>query len=182
MATLLRIVVLTSTGFLFLQLLWLSIRSRKEMVGKAPIHPALFYLAKICLCLSFAFLVLQAVRQPTALPPLSSSLLILGLLLAGIIILTVSFATLGRNLRMGLAGEKTDLVTRGIYRYSRNPIYTGIYLMLIASLLYAFSWVNAAAAACTILLHHRIILSEERDLGSKFPEYDSYRKRVRRYL
>jgi protein-S-isoprenylcysteine O-methyltransferase Ste14 len=181
MAAILRIVVLSTTGLLFLQLFRLSCRSRSNMIGKAPIHPVLFYLAKICLCISFVFLVCQALRPPIELPP-AASLAVLALLLTGAVVLAISFRTLGRSLRMGLAGEKTDLVTRGIYRWSRNPIYLGIYLLLFASLIYAFSWPNATAVAGAIILHHRIVLAEEQDLTGKFPEYASYRNTVRRYI
>jgi protein-S-isoprenylcysteine O-methyltransferase Ste14 len=181
MATLLRIVVLGTSALLTLQLFWIGFRSRTNMVGKAPIHPILFSLAKICLSISFLFLILEAIR-PGRNHSYGTSVGIMLMLLAGIAVMTVAFVTLGRSLRMGLAGEKTDLVTHGIYQWSRNPIYVGAYLMLCASLLYAFSWINAAAAAATIVLHHRIILSEECDLSMKFPEYDSYRQTVRRYF
>jgi protein-S-isoprenylcysteine O-methyltransferase Ste14 len=181
MATLLRIVVLATSGFLTLQLGLIAIRSRTSMVGRAPIHFVLFYLAKICLCISFAFLILEAIR-PERDHSTAISAAIMLLLLAGIGIMTISFVTLGRSLRMGLAEENTALVTRGIYQWSRNPIYVGVSLMLFASLLFAFSWVNAAVVAAGIFLHHRIILSEERDLSRKFPEYDSYRQAVRRYI
>jgi protein-S-isoprenylcysteine O-methyltransferase Ste14 len=74
------------------------------------------------------------------------------------------------------------LVTSGVYRFSRNPIYAGIFCLMAASLIYAFSWLNVAAVAIGALLHHRIVLGEEKFLASHFDGYDAYRKRVRRYL
>jgi protein-S-isoprenylcysteine O-methyltransferase Ste14 len=181
MTMLIRIIALAATGSLTLQLCRLAFRSRTDLAGEPPIHPALFYLAKICLAVSCLYLVFKALLMPPSLSP-APAVAVLVLLLASSAILTISFSTLGSSLRMGLASEKTELVTRGIYRWSRNPIYVGVYLMMFASLIYAFSWVNAAAAVGGIVLHHRIILSEERHLSQTFSGYQAYRIAVRRYL
>ena len=73
-------------------------------------------------------------------------------------------------------------MTSSIYAFSRNPIYVGLYLILAASLIYAFSWVNLVAVVTAVVLHHRIILAEEQFLSLRFKEYDAYRLRVRRYF
>jgi DNA-binding transcriptional LysR family regulator len=85
-------------------------------------------------------------------------------------------------IRMGLPKEPTTLVNEGIYRYSRNPIYLGLFALSGASLIYAFSPLNLVAAVASVAIHHRIVQSEERFLSETFPEYESYRKAVRRYL
>jgi protein-S-isoprenylcysteine O-methyltransferase Ste14 len=73
-------------------------------------------------------------------------------------------------------------VTSGIYRVSRNPLYLGLHCLMVASLVYAFSLLNLVAVVEAILLHHRIILAEEKFLGERFPEYAAYRASVPRYI
>jgi protein-S-isoprenylcysteine O-methyltransferase Ste14 len=75
------------------------------------------------------------------------------------------------------------LVTDGPYAYSRNPMYLGWALIVLAAgLLTRSVWVLAAlplAAAWT----HRDVRREERRLAEAFgPEFATYRATVRRYL
>jgi len=50
----------------------------------------------------------------------------LGLLLTGLLISLVSLANLGRSTRFGLPTTITFLKTKGLYQFSRNPIYFGL--------------------------------------------------------
>jgi protein-S-isoprenylcysteine O-methyltransferase Ste14 len=76
------------------------------------------------------------------------------------------------------------LVTSGIYRFTRNPMYLGQALILLGFGL----WQRSALAfvAVPILVAYLTvfqILPEERALSAKFGEaYDEYRRRVRRWL
>ena len=78
----------------------------------------------------------------------------------------------------------TALVTGGLYRYSRNPMYLGMVIGLlgVGVLLGAvspFLMVPAFAA----LLHWRFIAVEERMLTERFgAAYSDYQRRVRRWL
>lgn len=177
----LRILVLVSTAWFLIVVFAFGSSVRKNVVGTAPIARPAFLLAKISLTVSFLMLILAAVFWPARLSgPLT--ILCAALLLAGSLVFTAAFFRLGTNLRMGLPAEETALVTSGIYRITRNPIYVAVYFFLAASLIYAFSWWNLLAVLTAVILHHRIILAEERFLSQRFEQYDAYRAQVRRYL
>ena len=76
------------------------------------------------------------------------------------------------------------LVTGGLYRWSRNPLYVGV-LLVIAGWAVGFrSGVIAGYAVLTALLFHvRVVLYEEPTLVRLFPsEWPAYRARVKRWL
>lgn len=76
------------------------------------------------------------------------------------------------------------LVTTGIYRISRNPMYVGMALVLIAWAVGLASPVALIGPAAFIMYMNRFqIAPEERALAAKFgQEYAAYRSRVRRWL
>jgi protein-S-isoprenylcysteine O-methyltransferase Ste14 len=181
MATVTRILIFTAFGWFFAQLAMIGFLCRIRSLGRPSIPWPALLIAKIAIGVSIVLMFMAALSGRTKLPS-PAMILCLVLLLGGIFLSSPAFFQLGRNLRLGLPGEDTDLVTSGVFRISRNPVYVGIFLMMGASLVYAFSWINAVAVATAILLHHRIILAEERFLAGRFKSYDAYRARVRRYL
>lgn len=79
--------------------------------------------------------------------------------------------------------DKTELVTDGIYRYSRNPAFLGFDLQYIGVLLMFCNLLTAACTVFAIVMLHLQILQEERYLIAAFgAEYLDYRSRVHRYL
>ena len=78
----------------------------------------------------------------------------------------------------------TALVTHGPYALSRNPMYVGWWLSgLGLSLLANSRWLLGATGAAGLYYHLHDIPSEEESLLSQFgEEYQSYRRRTRRYL
>lgn len=80
--------------------------------------------------------------------------------------------------------QTSSLVIRGIYRYSRNPMYVGFLLLLTALGCYLM---NAAAFALLPLfvwyMNRFQIAPEERHLLQKFgADYQAYCETVRRWL
>lgn len=78
----------------------------------------------------------------------------------------------------------TKLVTTGLYRYVRNPMYIGIFL---ASIGFAFvfdaSLVLIIGVVFMVVLHYRVVLPEEHRLEQRFgDEYVQYKKRVPRWI
>ena len=78
----------------------------------------------------------------------------------------------------------SGIVTGGVYRYTRNPMYLGMLVVLLA-------WVallsNVATLVVPLLFALYItrwqIVPEERALAGKFgAEYEAYRRSVRRWL
>ena len=76
------------------------------------------------------------------------------------------------------------LVTGGLYRWSRNPMYVGVVLTIVGWAVGLRSGVVAAYAVATLLLFHlRVVLYEEPTLARLFPaEWPAYRARVRRWI
>jgi protein-S-isoprenylcysteine O-methyltransferase Ste14 len=76
------------------------------------------------------------------------------------------------------------LVTDGIYRHTRNPMYVGMLMVLAGWGL----WLNHLGAAlliplCGVWLQRFQILPEERAMEARFgDEFRAYRRRVRRWL
>jgi protein-S-isoprenylcysteine O-methyltransferase Ste14 len=81
-------------------------------------------------------------------------------------------------------GSVKVLVTSGVYRFSRNPIYLGFFLMVVGFPLYFESlWGLAAAPLFATTMSRLVIEKEEAYLEEKFKEqYTGYRSRVRRWL
>lgn len=76
------------------------------------------------------------------------------------------------------------LVTSGIYRYTRNPMYVGVLCLLLAYAVYlAVPWTLVGPLAFVLFITRFQIIPEERVLSEKFgPAYADYKKRVRRWL
>lgn len=76
------------------------------------------------------------------------------------------------------------LVTSGIYRFTRNPMYLGIFLILLGWLLFLGNLLPVVMLPLFVLYMNRFQISpEERALAEKFgDEYVSYQQKVRRWL
>ena len=81
-------------------------------------------------------------------------------------------------------GSAKQLVTSGIYRFTRNPIYLGFLLMVIGLPLNSGLYWGIVLAPFYIFLVNRLIIQhEEAYLEKKFGKtYTSYTSRVRRWL
>lgn len=76
------------------------------------------------------------------------------------------------------------LVTDGVFRLSRNPIYVADVLVLLSAVIWFGTWASLGVLALFIwLLQHRFIRAEERRLQDRFPEdWAIYAKRTRRWV
>jgi protein-S-isoprenylcysteine O-methyltransferase Ste14 len=78
----------------------------------------------------------------------------------------------------------TTIVESGPYRYTRNPIYLGMFLGLLG-LAIAFDtlWLLLLLVAFAIVIRYGVVAREEAYLDRKFGEvYRGYCSRVRRWL
>ena len=78
----------------------------------------------------------------------------------------------------------STLVSTGVYRFSRNPMYLSLCLLNLGIGLLLCDLVPVVlTAVLALVLHNGVILREERYLGRKFGGvYSEYRLRVRRWL
>lgn len=108
-----------------------------------------------------------------------------GLLIAsiGVLVFFVSIVTMRDSWRAGLTDDETDLITKGIYSFSRNPAFLGFDLVYIGVLLSYFSYLLLIVSIIAIVSLHLQILAEEKTLPSVFgEEYKKYYLKVRRYF
>ena len=77
-----------------------------------------------------------------------------------------------------------NLVAVGPYRHVRNPMISGVVMMLIGQTLFRGSWVLAVFAGLAILINHAyFIFSEEPGLEKRFGEsYRVYKANVPRWV
>jgi protein-S-isoprenylcysteine O-methyltransferase Ste14 len=80
--------------------------------------------------------------------------------------------------------DATALVTEGMYRYSRNPMYLGLLLWTIASTIWFGTWFGIIINIVFVFLINflQIIPEEEALLEIFGEEYEEYKKNVRRWI
>lgn len=108
------------------------------------------------------------------------------LMALGIAIAVLSQVDMGKAWRIGVpsaAEESQSLVTRGLYRFSRNPIYVGIMLFIVGSVVVAPGPVTILSLILTWVFVNKVIEDEEAFLRTAFgTEFDAYCARTRRWL
>ena len=108
---------------------------------------------------------------------------ILGILGVGVFV--ISILTMRDSWRAGVPNdEKTELVTTGIYAYSRNPAFLGFDLIYLSILFIFFNWGLLVITVLTVVMFHLQIVKVEEDFLIKTfgEEYLEYRKKVCRYI
>ena len=104
--------------------------------------------------------------------------------MVGDLIFLISVLCMKDSWRAGIPDrDRTELVTDGIYAFSRNPAFLGFDLQYIGVLLMFCNLLTAAFTVFAVSMLHLQILQEERYLTAAFgPEYLQYRRHVLRYL
>ncbi len=125
-------------------------------------------------------------------PQFSLELQVRYTLICTLIVVGVAFGLLGltafRASRTTINPLKPDqasaLVTGGIYRVTRNPMYVGVTLLLFAWGTHLSSLLSLTGLLIFVMYITRFqIQPEERALGNIFgEEFSNYKKRVRRWL
>lgn len=102
----------------------------------------------------------------------------------GDIIFLISVVCMKDSWRAGIPDkDKTELVTNGIYKFSRNPALLGFDFMYAGVLLMYFNPLTAVFSLFAAVTLHLQILQEEKYLTSVFgSSYTAYKSRVFRYL
>lgn len=123
----------------------------------------------------------SVVGQPlVSLPPLAGWLV--GSL--GLVGMLAAQVGMGAAFRVGLdESEAPTLVTTGLHRFSRNPIYVFSVLYLVGVSLWAPCVGVLAGLVAVAAAIHGLVLSEERFLAARLgAALQAYHREVRRYL
>jgi len=94
------------------------------------------------------------------------------------------------NYRLPLAGGSVGMdvppqrvISRGPYRFTRNPMYLGHLIFLLGLAVTFWSWFAMVILAGRALWFHRRVLQDEQRLEGIFgAEYAAYRTRVKRWI
>ena len=102
---------------------------------------------------------------------------------AGVLVIAIAQRQMGQSFRIGIDDAKTPLVSRGLFRLVRNPIYSGLLALLLGVMLVipcTASILLGSAAAAAIAIHTRL---EERHLLALHGDaYRAYAAGVGRFI
>jgi len=180
--------ILGTFALLGFSMLFIGARYRGKGIrfwGKPTIESWYFLSGKISLFTSWTLLLFKAMLPAWTWNQVPAEVAWIAALINGLgtVIMLIAFSHLGDALRVGLPESSTSLKTIGIYSISRNPIYLGVFLICIASCIFFPNPVNIVLAGYGMIIHHRIILGEEKFLAGRFgDEWKKYTKEVRRYF
>jgi len=89
-----------------------------------------------------------------------------------------------RHLQPAIGREPSKVVRDGLYRYSRNPMYVGVVLLIFGQAILFKSKDVAIYGVCTwVVFHLVVLLIEEPHLRQvRGPSYDDYCRRVPRWI
>ena len=74
-------------------------------------------------------------------------------------------------------------ITKGLYKYSRNPVMVSIYIVFSGICAMMGSWISLILLGITITFSHFALLGEERRLLEQYGDsYEQYKKSVPRYF
>ena len=107
------------------------------------------------------------------------------LLLAGVFPTMAGAVTLLRHGTNVLPSRPaTALITGGIYRWTRNPMYTGgAPVMIGIAIVFALDWLPLLMIPSWLTLHFGVVRREEKYLEQKFgDDYRRYCAQVPRYI
>jgi protein-S-isoprenylcysteine O-methyltransferase Ste14 len=128
-------------------------------------------------------LVAVGVLPPAGPKVVSSFVAAAALALVGLAVLAAGAATLGASLSvLPRPRDDTRLVRRGVYRWVRHPIYTGVVLLVVGWAVYRGDLLHVALAAVIGAFFVAKAAREERYLLDRFPDYAQYRRRTWRFV
>ena len=95
-----------------------------------------------------------------------------------------SLISFRKSFRVGIdVNVSQELITTGVFAYSRNPMYVAFAFVLLGQVLIFPSWILLAYLVAATWLFNRQVLLEEAFLKQRYgEEYSEYCKRVRRYI
>jgi protein-S-isoprenylcysteine O-methyltransferase Ste14 len=167
-------------------------KSGKDAMGKPTIQPALFYSGKFLLFAVWAvFAVLAVFPEYRNLVPFllqdytpeAQKLLAAVILIPANLIIVPAYLSMGLITNIGLPTGKHTLRTSGIYKMSRNPMYSSFFFMNTATFLFLPSILLLIVMIYGMIVHHYIIIGEEKYLENIFgEEFRKYKAKVPRYF
>jgi len=145
-----------------------------------PLLPPAYFLASIC-----AMLALHLLLPLARVLPFPWTLLGTAAVIAGVALNLAADRAFKRHQTTVKPFEvSASLITEGVFRVSRNPMYLGMVLVLLGFAIVLGTLAPFAVyAAFAVLLHYRFVRTEERMLADKFAaDWRAYSAQVRRWI
>lgn len=107
-----------------------------------------------------------------------------GIMIISLILTFIAQAQMRDSWRVGIDEQtKTELVTKGLFRYSRNPIYLGMVLALLGAFFIAPTGATLLVLVLSyVLMQIQIRLEEEFLTRLHGQSYLDFKKKVRRWI
>ncbi|MDG1995320.1 MAG: isoprenylcysteine carboxylmethyltransferase family protein [Emcibacteraceae bacterium] len=144
------------------------------------VHPPVFYIVAALIGVGIDYLFPLSFGSDAMLETAGIIIFLLGLIIA-----VLSFKIFASNKQSpSVHASASKIYQSGVYAYSRNPIYLGITLWLVAAALYFDNvWLLIITVPLILFMNKVVIEKEEAYLTSKFgDDYLSYKKKVRRWI
>lgn len=104
-------------------------------------------------------------------------------LFAGTLLTIVAQQQMGASLRIGIDDRPTPLVTAGLFRVIRNPIFSGMLLFVAGVAALSPAWWSLAAWAATVVgIRMQVALEERHLIALHGAGYLDYASRVGRFV
>jgi protein-S-isoprenylcysteine O-methyltransferase Ste14 len=105
------------------------------------------------------------------------------LFLGGLVLTLVAQAQMGDSWRIGIDDRPTQLVTSGLFAFSRNPIFSGMFLTLAGvALISPAAWTLIGGAVALVVVSLQVRFEERNMAEIHGNTYMSYASRVGRFL
>lgn len=167
-------------------------KNGKHAMGRPTIYPVVFYSSKFLLfavwTLFWVITIFPEYRNVVPFliqdnTPEVQKLFAAILLIPADLIIVPAYLSMGLITYIGLPTDKHELRTGGIYKISRNPMYASFIFLNAATFLFLPSLLLFVIMIYGMVVHHFIILGEERFLEHEFGDtYRKYKAMVPRYF
>jgi len=104
-------------------------------------------------------------------------------LISGLVIYLFGTVFTFTAIRNFATSPEDRVITKGLYRFTRNPTYVGMILMHVGVAIACSSWLLLLLAAVLLILLNAVLPSEERYCLYRFgDEYQKYKNRTPRWI
>ncbi len=150
-----------------------------EKRGRGPLPPV-YLLAALLLAVALHFLAPVTTIIPNPFSWIGVAIIIIGVLV--VVFPAVSFTAADTTIKP--FQESSSLVLSGLYRYTRNPMYVGMVIIIVGTDVLLGSLTPFIAPVFFVLIINKMVISvEEQMLEEAFgDDYRNYKKEVRRWV
>ncbi len=157
-----------------------------DQIAKGKEKGKRFYIELVMKAATYTVVAAEVISIFAVTPSLPFPILVIGVVLgfAGDVIFMMAVVTMRDSWRAGIAeNDKTEIITNGIYMWSRNPGFLGFDCVYLGLLLLFFHPLLLVFSVWAMVMLHLQILQEEKFLLQVFGgEYAAYQGRVCRYF